>query len=684
MGFAALSVFFFLLALTPGAIWLWAYLFHRRYKKRTFPLVAFLQAKPQIAFVLCGLALTLLSESLRLALPPEARRGLLAFSVVGFASFVFGIAFATRAKLPGAVSQPLSRVSKWLQVTPTQSIFLFSSIVVAFIAARAAGDGLAMRTPLVAVSAVALALSFVILGAWPLAAKPVKFDRRALLWALGLAFLAFLLRGLYTSLIPNTLTGDEASGGLFAVEYLSGKFSNPFTFGWYSFPAFYFWIQALSISLFGQTTMALRITSALAGSLTVGALYLAGRAFYGHRAGMLAALFLAGSHFHIHFSRIGLNNIWDGFWYTVILGLLWWAWKHQNRVGFLLAGVALGLSQYFYVSVRLLFVLLPLWCMLMFFARKAEFRQNRSNVLLMFLIAMVIFIPLATNYALHFDQFMAPMQRVSLLGSWLQNETQISGLPAWRILAEKLWISAQAFTSANLQHWYTPEVPILRPAAAVFFIFGFAILLISISQPQHWLLILWLGAFVLSGGLSESTPAAQRYIGAAPAAALLLGYALDQIALRLTGLWSAGKRVFAAAAVIAVLLLAAGDLRFYFDKFTHRGDYAGTNTAIAQYLANQLQEYPAGTQVAFFGQPRMGYLSLSSLPFLAPHIRGVDMPLEYGSPENPVLDTGTVIYVFLPEYASSKDALLAEHPSAQARETYGINRDFLYWWVELN
>jgi len=45
--------------------------------------------------------------------------------------------------------------------------------------------------------------------------------------------------------------------------------NNPFIAAWYGFPSLYFFIQSLSIRLFGQTTEALRITSALAGAQAV-------------------------------------------------------------------------------------------------------------------------------------------------------------------------------------------------------------------------------------------------------------------------------------------------------------------------------------------------------------------------------------------------------------------------------
>ena len=91
--------------------------------------------------------------------------------------------------------------------------------------------------------------------------------------------------------------------------------------------------------LFGQTTQALRLLAVFSGGLTVALVYIIGREMFGNLAGASAAIFLAGMHFHNHFSRIGLNNIWDGFFFTFVLGCVWIGWKRNSRIAWLLAGL---------------------------------------------------------------------------------------------------------------------------------------------------------------------------------------------------------------------------------------------------------------------------------------------------------------------------------------------------------
>ena len=54
------------------------------------------------------------------------------------------------------------------------------------------------------------------------------------------------------------------------------------------------------------------------------------------------------------FSRLSINNIWDGLFYVVVLGCLWSGWREEKRIYYIIGGLALGFSQFFYASSRVL------------------------------------------------------------------------------------------------------------------------------------------------------------------------------------------------------------------------------------------------------------------------------------------------------------------------------------------
>ena len=77
--------------------------------------------------------------------------------------------------------------------------------------------------------------------------------------------------------------------------------NNLFSVGWFSFPSFYYWLQGWGIYLLGPTIAGLRFTSAVAGALTVVAVYGLSRVLFGRMVGSIAAAFLLVSHFHLQF-----------------------------------------------------------------------------------------------------------------------------------------------------------------------------------------------------------------------------------------------------------------------------------------------------------------------------------------------------------------------------------------------
>ena len=93
----------------------------------------------------------------------------------------------------------------------------------------------------------------------------------------------------------------------------------------------------------------------------------------------MSAALLAALAFHIHFSRIGLNNIWDGVFVVFILGLFWRGWQTERRWYFNAAGVMLGLSQYFYSGARLIPLILLSWLGLAFVTDWRRARRHSTT-----------------------------------------------------------------------------------------------------------------------------------------------------------------------------------------------------------------------------------------------------------------------------------------------------------------
>jgi 4-amino-4-deoxy-L-arabinose transferase-like glycosyltransferase len=600
---------------------------------------------------------------------------------------VFVYIFATRVGEEGEKSlwDHLTGGRFNLGVMDWQKICLAISVCLAFVAAASAGYGQMMDHPYLAIVAWLAAIILAFIGGWKNTASQPGLEIWDVVIFLGFAIAAFALRSFNLANNPNVLTGDEASSGLSAALFAQGKMNNIFMMGWFSFPSLFFFLQSIPIRFLGQNTEALRLFSALAGALTVGAVYLFGSKIFNRWAGIFAALFLLTFNYHNHFSRIGLNNIWDGLWFTVVLGLLWYGWEKENRLSFLFCGFFLGLAQYFYVTSRALLPLVALLLVILALTDRKRAGQRLADVFLMAVTCLVVMLPLMFFFIKFPLEYNAPFQRTSIFGDWMKSTVQLTGKTPIVIVLNQIYLSLQGMISLPLRGpWYEPFTPLLRPISAVLFIIGLLALLIRWKGFRTYILIIWLALIVLIGGLSENTPAAQRYVAIAPAVALTIGFGLAEVGSSLGKIRPRFTNLIFIALLAIMVVFGMDELRFYFVDYalTDQAQLGGENGLVAQRLADYLQSKDSSWQVAFFGFPRMGYYSFSTIPYLAPAFTGLDMNAAWGSPDNPLITSDHVIFVFLPEHADDLKAVQAQFPNGQLHEERYKDHT-LYWLYEV-
>jgi 4-amino-4-deoxy-L-arabinose transferase-like glycosyltransferase len=625
---------------------------------------------PAAVLLFGGLALTILGQLLWPRFSGAERIWLIPFIVAGLASFLLAGQLFSGRQLPARLLHPLARLAAYLNLRGSQLLLLLFAPWLSLLAWLAAGDKLLMIHAGVGWAAWILLWLTLLLGSWR-AGEPGRptINRADLLFLLVVFVAALLLRGVGLAAWPNTLSGDEGSAGLTAVMFLDGRANNPFTMGWFSFPSFYFAIQSLGILLLGQTVEGLRISSSLAGALNVVAIYFLGRAFFDRDAGLLAAAYLLTAHFHLHFSRIGLNNIWDSLFITLVLAGVAHGWRTGQRRSFILAGFALGLGQYFYASIRTLPLLLLLWASLALWRQRTVFQQRLPDLLLTAYIALWLVMPLALFFGQHPDEFRAPLQRVTILDGWLEREVTITGQPAAQILVEQLRLSLLGFTHEPLRLLYDPGMPLLLPGAGALFLLGLMGLL---ARPRllNLLLILPLFAVVIMGSLSQDPPASQRFMPAMPLVALILVYPLRQAWEWLTAVWP-GRQQWVTAGVIASLaVLMITDGHYYFVQIRPHYVLGGFNTQTATALADFLESQAPPDQVVYFaGFPRMGYHSLSTVPYLVPQMRGHDLNEPLTAPPDWQIARPSIA-VFLPERLSELQFWEMVAPDGRREDIY--------------
>jgi hypothetical protein len=396
---------------------------------------------------------------------------------------------------------------------------------------------------------------------------------------------------------------------------------------------------------------------------------------------VIAAVVLATMHYHIHFSRLGLNNIWDGFFAVMVLASLAYGWRYGRRLGFLAAGLALGLGQYFYVSFRVMPLLLLAWVGLAFIVDRPRFQRRLPDLILLALVAFVVSLPLHSYFATHSEEFLAPMRRVTIFDGWLSSTAQIDHQPQLVVLGRQIVNSAMGITHMPLRYWYNPGTPLLLAGSAGLFLLGLIWLLLR-PRLLHWLVLLPIVAVIILGGLSQDAPASQRYILATPLIAIVVA-----IPLGIGGrwFWSAWPHFRPLIAVVLVLLLSWlvwSNLHYYFFEVYDSYILGGPNTETATAVAKYLDELDSPPDVYFFGLPRMGYFSLSTIPYLVPQVNAVDVaqPID-GEPEWQLGES--TVFLFLPERAGELRFVQSRYPGGVKREARDQNGDSLFWAYEV-
>ena len=359
---------------------------------------------PVLVLLLGGALLVIMAQGIYADVARQSRWPLYLLMFIGLAAFALAVHLIARRRPPRWLVGPGKRMSRFFGVFPGQLILLSFAPCFSLMASLAAGEKLEALDFPISMAAWFAAIGAAVAGGYrPDPGLLRRLDRRELLLVTALFLVAFLLRAIAIDALPTTVSGDEASSGLMAVKFLNGEANNPFTVGWFSFPSLYFAVQSLGILFLDQTVAGLRIMSAVAGALTVVAVFLFARTIFGRLAAFLAALFLAAFHYHIHFSRLGLNNIWDGLFVVITMAGLWHGWKSGRRLSFLISGLALGLGMYFYVSLRILPVLLLVWALFALVFDRPKFKRRFGDLLLLAFVALVVALPLLLFYQQHPD-----------------------------------------------------------------------------------------------------------------------------------------------------------------------------------------------------------------------------------------------------------------------------------------
>lgn len=462
--------------------------------------------------------------------------------------------------------------------------------------------------------------------------------------------------------IPLGLYPDEAMNGNNALEALAGSDFKVFYPENNGREGLFINIQALSLYLFGNEPWALRVVSALFGTLTILGVYFLTKElllkshFNSYRSetsiALLSSFFLATSFWHINFSRIGFRAIMVPFFaafgtYFLLKGL-----RRGTTLDMIWAGVFIGLGLQTYIAFRFIpFVLaVPILWYLWQWWKGTETAKGCIPCLVVTAIiaALVVFAPLGIYFLDHPEDFFGRGGQVSVFAS---------ESPVFEFLKSNIATVGMFFVSGdcNWRHNYNCR-PELYPIVAVFFVVGTIILLYSLISKSETLiskqsqnpkdqnnfrdsrleirdltLLAWLFFLALPATLTrEGIPHALRAIGMLPAMMIVAGVGAYHTGSVILSWFEMQKqkwpqheaqlnrirREILLLFLLVILLIPVGTFKQYFVRWAHN-----TNT----YYAFSTDILHAGEFVRDLPRGVKKYVVVN---FSGTEVRGIPMPAQ--------------------------------------------------------
>ena len=341
--------------------------------------------------------------------------------------------------------------------------------------------------------------------------------------------IAFYLRVAYLDIVPVAVHGDEGEMGMEALRVLGfGEPLAPFRLGWGPHPNLFYYLQAFTIKLFGRNEIGLRILSPFFGAACVPLIFYIGKMNWGNLAGYTGAWLMAVSHFHIQYSRLGLNNIESAFFMTLFIFLILFASKkemdnsiiegeenykgriikrNQSYFLYILIGLTAGIAQYFYVGSRLiLLIAFPSFIYLYF--------QKRVRVIQIFIIILsflIVISPLGVHYLQHPKDFSTRLNTVSIFNEdnirnkYGENTNMVSGFT--NIFLTQAQKNFQFFLKeGDISDFYYANVPGFDFITALLFWLGLGVILSGLTNIPEFIIFIWFVLGIIFGGIITNNP----------------------------------------------------------------------------------------------------------------------------------------------------------------------------------
>ncbi len=454
--------------------------------------------------------------------------------------------------------------------------------------------------------------------------------KRFLLLLAVVLLLAFALRVYQLTAVPPGLTHDEANHGREALGVLDGVYLFYFPLNYGSEPL-YSYTVALSMALFGEGLLALRLVNVFFGVAAIAVTALWAMRAFDRPTALLAAALTAVSFWPLATSRQALRA---GMLPFFMATAVWFFWQivtapPENARKRWLAAAGFGLSVAFtlhiYLAARVVWLMFPVFLLYLALTQRPAFRRAWKPTLAGLILAGLLVTPMFVYLRLHpealtrLDMLDGPLQalRSGNLRPIVSNVT--SALLAF------IWPGyGDQFLAYNI-----PGRPVFEVVTAVFFLLGLVICLRNWRKPAYTFLLIWFAVGILPSLITGATANTTRNLAALPAVYLLPAVGFVGEARWLSGRFGRRLRPFLVGAALLWLLFAGWvSGRDYFVRWAQspdvRGAYQVNLVTALNYLAAENTPPPIVMSTVYPGPAHDSSIALVLRPHAADDLHWVD------------------------------------------------------------
>ncbi len=373
--------------------------------------------------------------------------------------------------------------------------------------------------------------------------------RWQILSLVGITALAAALRLAWIGALPPGLYHDEAFNGLDALRVLGGERPIFFEANNGREPLFIY-LAALSVGFLGRTPGALRLVSAIIGTLTVPAAYWMAHSLWGrHRLALWTATLTALSVWALNLSRIAFRAVLLPLLSAVMLAFLGQGLRRKPWA-MVAAGALCALALYSYLAARFIPIAVGAYALYALFQERRGFWWR--GWLLFALAACLVALPMALYWLTHWETTVARAAQVSI---W---NPAIGGPHPWHTLGRNILRVALGFVWRGdfIPRHNIPLRPVFDPLMGVAFLIGLGVAARRAREAGAWVLgLIWLGILLVPTILAEDAPHFIRASGILPVVFVFPAAGLEAL-----WAWASARRPKAWPDVVVGLFIAVSGM----------------------------------------------------------------------------------------------------------------------------